>query len=248
MKLIIPLLFTLLLSSCANYINSMHKDIDSELYSDNPYKKKRRSANKKFAFYREGEKRVKSRLKRSSAIRSVAPSIKRQYSRNAKKRFTADDLVDNSTEGSLWSGRGQDNFLFSNNRIKKQGDIVALSVQKKLKDEITLELKKAFPPPKKKKDKKKEGEAAGAEPEAAGAGGADQEAEGSGDKVYDKISGIIIEEINKDHLLVKGRKDVLYQAKKRTIEVEALVARRDIADDDTVNSDTVLESSIMVVR
>ena len=54
--------------------------------------------------------------------------------------------------------------------------------------------------------------------------------------------------MSKDHVLVRGRKDVLFRNKKRFIEVQALVARNDIADDDSVKTNNVIESNVQIIR
>ena len=116
-------------------------------------------------------------------------------------------------------------------------------VQKTLKDEISLELKRSFPTRKvaKKKDDKDK------KPEETKAADTQGEDKGS-DKVFDKISGVILEEINNQHILVRGRKEVLFKKNKRTVELEFLVARRDISDEDTVLSENVIEANIIVLR
>jgi flagellar basal body L-ring protein FlgH len=66
--------------------------------------------------------------------------------------------------------------------------------------------------------------------------------------VKDKISSVVVEEINREHLLIKGRKNVLFKNRKRMVEIQALVSRKDIGDDDTLNSDSILETNVAVVR
>ncbi len=48
--------------------------------------------------------------------------------------------------------------------------------------------------------------------------------------------------------LIKGRKNVLFKNRKRMVEVQALVSRKDIGDNDVINSDAILESNVSVVR
>ena len=174
--------------------------------------------------------------------RNIQPNVKRQYG-NQKKRYTSSDMSDNGNEGSLWSGAGQENYLFSRNNVKRQGDIVVIQVQDKLKKNITLELSRAFPDMLKKKKKGEKEEQKNAD----AAGEQDKEPADPA-KIYDKISSVVIEEINNDHMLLRGRKDVLYKQKRRLVEVQALIARRDISDEDSVLSNNVLESTIAVLR
>jgi flagellar basal body L-ring protein FlgH len=175
---------------------------------------------------------------------AVLPSIKRQYRPEAvvRRRYKARDLTDNQHDGSLWSGQGNDNYLFTQNKKKRNGDIILINVFKTLKDEITAELSRATPKP--PVSAKKEGEEK--KPAAPVANAPKKEENPS--KVQDRISSVIIEEINKDHILLRGQKYLLYKNKKRLVEVQALVARRDISDDDAVNSDNILESSVHVIR
>ena len=58
----------------------------------------------------------------------------------------------------------------------------------------------------------------------------------------------MIEEISKDHLLIRGQKFLLFRNRKHLVEVQALVARKDIMDDDTVDSTQVLESTVTILR
>ena len=58
-------------------------------------------------------------------------------------------------DGSLWSAKNSESFLFVTNNIKKKGDIVIVEVMSKMKDNIQDELKRTFPERKKKKKKVK---------------------------------------------------------------------------------------------
>lgn len=130
------------------------------------------------------------------------------------------------------------------------GDIIQIKVAKSLKDEISVELNRRFPPP--PSEEKEEGgskdgaKKEDAKPEAAAA--ASGESSGDPTKIYDQISGLVVEEINKDHLLVRGRKDLLFRSRKRLVEVQALVNKKDIGDDDSIISSKILESTITVIR
>lgn len=180
----------------------------------------------------------------------IIPSVKRNYlnPKESFRRYKARDLADNGSDGSLWSNDdGKNNFLFTESEKKNNGDIILIKVAGKLKNEITAELKRAFPS---KRKTSEDGNAEtkksdGSQPEKPSG---DKNVDASTDKVYDQISSIVIEEIKADHLLLRGRKSVLYKNRKRTVEVQALVARRDIQIDDTINSNKILESQIMVVR
>lgn len=250
-KFSILIVTSLLLTSCAGYISQMHKEFDRADGYEAPVKQ-----SDKFAMYRQQNQMPqyqKKPLVNSESNPYVVPAVKRNYEDTAApaKRFKAGDLADNRGDGSLWSGQeGRNNFLFTQNEKKSNGDIILIKVAGKLKNEITAELKRAFPAPVKqdaaKKDGGKEPASAAAEPPPASAD--EKNVDASTDKVYDRISSVIIEEINEDHLLLRGRKNVLYHNRKRVVEVQALVARRDILTDDTVNSNQILESQVVVIR
>lgn len=182
----------------------------------------------------------------------VVPSVKREYSNpRVKTRVKARDIADNRGDGSLWSGvEGRNNYLFTKNNKKSHGDIILIKVAGKMKNEITAELKRAFPSPVSapngggKPAEKEENKG----PSPASTANQDENVDASSDKIYDRVSSVVVEEINDDHLLLRGRKSVLYKNRKRMIEVQALVSRKDVLDDDTVISDTVIENNITVLR
>lgn len=245
------LITSLLFSSCANYISQMHQEFDKHDGVKPPPQRD------KFALYRQNQmasKYSKKPLITSESNPYVVPSVKRDYKNPSSpaKRYKAKDLADNRGDGSLWSGQeGRNNFLFTRDNKKSNGDIVLIKVAGKLKNEITAELKRAFPSPIPKKtedDKSEEKESAAKEPASTTASSEDKKVDASTDKVYDRISSVIIEQINEDHLLLRGRKNVLYKNRKRVVEVQALVARRDVLTDDTVNSNQILESQVSVIR
>lgn len=255
--LLITLQFTY---GCASYINKFHRQFDAESGRPAATNSKRSDPRGKdrFDFYR--NPRNPNGMVSSRARAVMRPKTKRMYqnSRTTRKRYKAADLYDNGSDGSLWQSNASSGFLFGVDTIVSSGDIVVINVQKDLKGDISGELKRAFPTRIRRPAKKKPGAATakkGADPKAAAgapaadaAAGDDQKEEVGETKIYDKISGIVIEEINTEHLLLKGRKYLLYRGQKRTIEIQALVARRDLRDDKTINSDDILESTLRVVR
>lgn len=234
------------LSSCANYINQMHKEFDR---ADGVEQVPRHAKTDQFNMYRKYQYNPNARVN-SSNNPYVAPATKRQYtnSTNVRKRYKANDLIDNQNNGSLWGQTAQsnDNFLFTSNNKKSNGDIILIKVEEKMKQEITAELKRAFPSPISAPPANKDPKAAQA-PGPAPASNAGQDNE-KADVVYDRISSVVVEEINKDHLLLRGRKNVLYKNHKRVVEIQALISRRDVASDDTVLSDRIIENNISVIR
>ena len=231
---------------------------------------KRRGRVDKFARFRSRRKKVDPRTllknpktySRTSTkeVRVLKPKVKRRYRPNLTRRYTAKDLTDSGNPGSLWGDSGQGGFLFAKNKTRKHGDIVVVNVLNRLKNEIAMELKRAFPPRfrpiKKKKKKAKKGEKEGEKKEGedkkdtASSKPKDKDPviDDSDTKVYDKISSVIVEEINKDYVLIRGIKDLLYKRSKHTVEVQSLFKRVDIADDDSINSNKALETSIVVLR
>jgi flagellar basal body L-ring protein FlgH len=252
-KIILFLLFFLV--SCANYVKSIHRQIDK----DEMRPKQRRGSlpqnrygpKDNDRFQPEKDKRpIKNPMTFSLGSDSsgqVRPPVKREYRR---QRMQADDFVDNNyNNGSLWANQGSSASLFTYQNDKRRGDMVIINVLENLRNQISSELKRGFPdkPKKNSKDGKENSESAekkgGQNPSTAS-----NQAENEMDmKVYDKISGSVMEEVSKDYILLKGRKEVIFKKEKRSIEVQALVSRKDIMENDYVNSDRLLESKVFIL-
>lgn len=252
-----------LLASCGSFVDSMYQDLDRQerIYADEeaqntPYPDQ-------FDQYRKNTKRRTSSVYNkpgrnrgeevtTNTQKNVNPDVKRRYQdeRVALKRTTASDLTDQGNDGSLWGGADPNAFLFATSKSKSSGDIIQINVNAKLRNEITMELKRAFPDnpyeAKAKAEGEKKADGAPATPGAPAAATAAAETADTGSQ--DRISSVVVEEINREHLLIKGRKNVLYKSRKRMVEVQALVSRKDITDDDAVSSDAILESNVSVVR
>lgn len=249
------LLSLLTLTSCSTYMNSIFKDFEQQERMNSEV-----DVADGFDQYRHPKRRTSTeynRLDRTVTTgneKNLAPSVKRQYKaeKEAVKRYTASDLTDNGNDGSLWAGSDPNAFLFSSNKSKNSGDIIQINVLARLKNEITMELKKAFPD--NPFDSKGKGESKPEDPKAPGATTEKPEKREvaseapMNDTAQDKISGVVVEEINREHLLIKGRKNVLFKNRKRMVEVQALVSRKDIGENDIVSSDAILESNVTVVR
>lgn len=245
------------LSSCSSYMNTMYRDFENQDRAnseidipDNHFDQFRNNKRHTSTEYNKVDKNITS-----ADHKFLAPATKRQYKdeKQLAKRYTASDLTDNNGDGSLWAGSDPNAFLFASSKSKNNGDIVQINVLPKLREEISLELKKAFPDnpyevranaeTKDSKDSKAaEIKAPPVEQKTA------SKDEGLAPDAHDKISGVVVEEINREHLLVKGRKNVLFKNRKRMVEVQALVSRKDIGDDDTISSDAILESNVVVVK
>ena len=244
-NLIYLLLMSLFFCGCSHYIEQLHRSFDKQLGSRSN-KNKRKDA---FSIYRKNES--KNQRISTSSHRSVYPSVKRNYVSTARKRYKAEDLRDGQNDGSLWRNRKNNNpFFFADNNRKFKGDIVLIEVRKNLKNIITSELKRVFSYVPNKTSKKGAGQSlAGGNVQAqANQNPANQNSDGDNEKIYDRISSVIIEEINRDHFLLKGRKNLIYQEQKRLIEIQSLVAKRDIAEDGTIDSDRIVESNVTVIR
>ncbi len=254
MRTLLAVVALSILSSCSSYIDRVHDQIDRES-NQGKY-----TPTDKFDLYR-NNKTADKKVRPSGAVSSkdqknLEPMIRRQYvpEEQAKRRTTANDLNDNQSDGSLWASDNANAFLFSSDTSKKSGDIVLINVQDRLKSDISAVLKKAYPPfedgakKKAEEQEKKEGQEGGDGQKQANAGKTKEDANNAEDGVYDRISSVVIEEINKDHVLLRGRKGLLYRGSKRTVEVQALVARKDINTEDSINSDRILETSVNVVR
>ncbi len=247
------ILSLLFLVSCAGYVDSIHRQIDRE---ENVGKKGPPPRDGIDAFRQSYGRKDKARDKRpinnpvtfslngSGPNSEMKPTVKRDY---RPQRYNRDDFVDSDSSGSLWANQGSSSELFTTTIDKRSGDVVIINVLDNLRNQISSELKRAFPDAPKKKTTEGENPAstaAATTSSAAAAPGADD----VDMKVYDKVSGTVVEEINKDYLIVRGRKEVIFKKEKRAIEIEALVSRRDILENDYVNSDKILESRVFVLR
>ncbi|MFA7613779.1 MAG: flagellar basal body L-ring protein FlgH [Candidatus Caldatribacteriota bacterium] len=241
-----------LLFSCSHYVDSFHRQIDREERSKNVSRNRPTDPASDYQRYKnrwdtKQDKRPIQNPQTYSLGRPsgrVEPTVKRDYQ---PQRYRASDFRDQDDSGSLWANQGSSSSLFTYQNDKRVGDIVILNVLEGLRNQISNELKSHFPD--RKKAKTNETPAAPGPASTPVAAAATANADSDMDmKVYDKISGMIIEELNKDYLLIRGRKEVIYKKEKRSIEVQALVSRRDIMENDYVNSDRLLESKVFILR
>lgn len=237
------------LTSCASYVNGLHRQIDREEKTA-----RGESLNDPYSAYREQGFKKTTEDKRPilnpnsisnlNPANDIPPSLKRDY-KNGGARTKAQDFKDGGSSGSLWVD-APGGSLFTTDITKSVGDIVIINVLDSLRGQISTELKRAFPEP--ITPKKKEGEspvaASAATPPAAASPVADE----LDAKVYDKISGVVAEEINRDYFLLRGKKEIIFRKEKRYIEVQALVSRKDILDNDSINSDRLVESRVLILR
>jgi len=249
--IIIFLLFFLV--SCANYVNSIHRQIDKG--EMRPEQRRGSYSNNRFGprevdkFRPEKDKRpIKNPMTFSLGSESsgqVRPPVKREY---RPQRLQANDFQDNDDDGSLWANQGSSASLFTYQNDKRRGDMVIINVLENLRNQISSELKRTFPDkPKKSSKDGKEGADSAEKKTAQNPSSPNQQENEMDMKVYDKISGTVLEEVSKDYILLRGRKDVIFKKEKRSIEIQALVSRKDIMENDYVNSDRLLESRVFVL-
>ncbi|MBY0469824.1 flagellar basal body L-ring protein FlgH [bacterium] len=75
---------------------------------------------------------------------SVEPAVKRNYRPN---RTTKNDFIDNSqTEGSLWASDGQTNYYFVKNKTRGGGDIVTVTLEPNIMQDVQAELMRTLTP------------------------------------------------------------------------------------------------------
>ena len=246
------LFLLLLMTSCAGYVNNIHRQIDREekiSRGDTRDSMKEHYAPYKNKFNRQYDKRPINdprtfSLSDGGPSTQVRPPVKREY---RPQRMKAQDFTDQDSGGSLWANQGSSSSLFTYQNDKHTGDMVIINVLENLRNQISAELKRVFPDkPKKAADGAKgDPKAAAASPAGAQGASADQDMDM---KVYDKISGTVVEEISKDYILLSGRKDVIYKKEKKSIEVQGLVSRKDIMENDYVNSDKMLDARVFILR
>lgn len=232
----------LVFTSCASYVNNLHRQIENE---ENSLRMQRMRQAQKIGDQRPIQNPITlNDIASANNQKNNYPNVKRQYNSPGARRYKADDLVDNQSDGSLWSGKNSESFLFVNNNLKQKGDIVIVEVLKGLKEKIQDELKRNFPDSPKAKSKtddndKKE------EPAPSVSSGSGPE---NANKVFDKISTVVIEQVNQDYLLIRGRKEVMYKDFKRYFEIQAIVSQKDVSSRDAVSSIKLLEPKINVLR
>lgn len=258
-KLIIATLFFLV--SCANFVSNLHRQMDKE--EDHSIRQARARENRNAPFreqlaaVRANPFRRKEYDKRpikepmtyslgSGPSGQVRPPVKRQY---RPQRFHSGDFRDNDSDGSLWANQGASSSLFTYQNDKHTGDMVIINVLENLRNQISSELKRTFPDKPKKPSSADAGkDAKKPEEDKVSTAAAAPANEDMDMKIYDKISGVVTEEISKDYILLRGRKEVIFKKEKKSIEVQALVSRKDIMENDYVNSDKLLESRVFVLR
>ncbi len=251
----VTLFLLFFLVSCAGFVDNIHRQMDREdkiVKGTREYQPQDRYAayRSQNRFHPENDKRpIKNPVTYSlgsDPSGQMKPAVKRDY---RPQRYKADDFVDDESSGSLWANQGQSSSLFTYQNDKHTGDMVIINVLENLRNQISAELKRTFPdkPRARGKELGKEGEADKKEAASAPSGGPNNQDNEMDMKVYDKISGTVMEEVSKDYIVLRGRKEVIFKKEKRSIEVQALVSRKDIMENDYVNSDKLLESRVFIL-
>ena len=231
-----------ILTSCASYVDNFHRQINKDQNAQSG--KRYRNQQAAYGDRRPIQNPVTLSGPSARTVREMNPSVQRQYT-SADRRARSSDFIDDDNDGSLWSGQESGNFLFVTNNVKRKGDIVIVEVMDALKDKIQDELKRNFP--KRAKPSTAKAGAETPEEEKKEENVADGEASDP-NKIHDKISTSVIELVNQDYLMLRGRKEVLYNKVKRYFDFQAVVSQKDISSNDTVRSNKILEPRINVLR
>ena len=235
-------LFTLLwLVSCSSYVQRFHQQFDR--YEDSF----RYGQTDELALYKKNKRSAYSKVTTANQ-RFISPPIKRHYrsQEDVRKRYKAEDFNDNNSDGSLWVNATNNNrrFLFNQTIQFKRGDIILIQVQGKLKNEITSELKRAFSTPRITNAAPSRPAVTTTPPTSKITRGVSEK----DNKIFDVVSSIVVDEINQTHLLIRGRKQILFKNRKRFIEIQALVSRSDIDIDGSLTSNRIIENQIKIIR
>ncbi|MCB9094875.1 MAG: flagellar basal body L-ring protein FlgH [Halobacteriovoraceae bacterium] len=249
MKILFPLLF---LFSCQNYVANMHNQIkkDQQIEKFGTVPKDQRQLN--YLRSKIGDARpIKDPISFSiSADNDLKPRIDREY-KTYKRRYSADEIADNSNGASLWANYSSTSNLFTTSQRRIPGDIVTINVNKSLKEDISRELRKTFPLKKKLVPKSTDTKDPSTKIRQAASASAKKEDEVDTEEaiiVYDKITSKVAEEINDDHILLKGRKEVYFRNEKRLVEIHSLASRNAIGNGNEVMSDKIMETKIFIIK
>jgi flagellar basal body L-ring protein FlgH len=252
----------LLLESCAQFVEKIHQQIDydsgeakSNTAENSPYGKLKTKKSDvipikdPITYTLTGEE--------STENMNYAPV-------KMEKRFKAADFTDTEPSGSLWAAYDDSTSFFSTGSIKQKGEIVVIDVMESLKNTISKELRGKYPLKSAlasqnivtlANDKNR---APASQPSATGPASAEaeqgkekekeKEDKEEADIIYDKITTKIFSEVDKDHSLIKGRKEVYFRNRKRLVEIQAIVKKADIDSGSRIKSDSIIESKVTVLQ
>jgi flagellar basal body L-ring protein FlgH len=238
MKNIIILSILFLITSCGNMVAGYYKELDGN--------KRQRPVKKTFAHLKSQSATINS-----ANQRTLLPPTKRLYvskQNTPKRRMIADNFHDSDNAANLWNQPNSAD-LYTLNSALTSGDIVIINVLGDLKTDIASELKRAFALTKKKKtfNKKKTASADNTKSDPTQKNNDDDISSTLANKVYDRISSIVVDNISNDYVTIRGRKELLFRNQKHSIEIQALVNKKDISQSNYVTSDSIIEKNIKVL-
>jgi flagellar L-ring protein precursor FlgH len=238
------LLFTMLfiISSCATYVESMHRKIS--------YEENKSKAGYGWPYPKNNSKEFDKRPIKDPLTYSVSGEQNTPPTGEFRKRYTAKDFIDNQSSGSLWANYNGNSSLFEQQNNRNLGDVVVINVLEALKGDISRELKRNSPTVAPIVDDQAARNVASQAP-ADGEKSKPKADKNSSEEaliVYDKIPTTLFSDIGNDHAIIKGTKEVYFRNEKKLIEIQAMIRKSDIDEADSVFSDKIIESRIKVVR
>lgn len=264
-KFFISLFFGIITMSCSSFVDRVHQQISNE--ENGVVEQAQNLSNSPYPSQAYGK--LKSKFKDKLPIKDPISYTLSGEDNNSEvqksplkiqKRFNVADFVDNDPSGSLWNNYDDSSSFFATSNSRRVGDIVVIDVLESMKNNISKELRKAFPLPSILQSNsivntlnEENGDTTEDKENRAPASTTSNKEEKKEDNeqveiVYDKISSRVSYEPNKDHALIKGRKEVFFRNKKRLVEVHALVKKSDIDTNDHIKSDQFIESKIFILQ
>lgn len=224
-----PLIFFyFFLFSCSNYINRVHSEID-----ESNRKTKKNQEGRDFSLFPNEESRNNQKLAKN-------------FDPAKNMKTTQENFWKDEESGSLWDEENDSSYYFIDNIQIKKGQIITISVNKELRNNITLELSRVFRP--KNTDTTKDKAATTPKPAEDSTGTNQDEKKEDDQQAFDQIPAVIVEIVGAKHIILKGRKEVLYHARKRLVEIQCLVKRDSVSPNNTIKSKDFIEFNIMVLR
>lgn len=215
---------------------------------------------------------------------SYAPPVRRNYTRrlaslnssgddagygvsadgsSPEHRVRREDFIDKGADGnSLWDSQGQNNYLFTNNRRREQGDLLTVDVEKELRREIQYQLWQTLAPEDRRirrSDSVSNVASAPSSPDSSAGKStleknkdAAEEAAKSNlmqnGKDDDIIRMEVAENVGNGLVRLSGQKRVIYHGIAHVIEVDALVNNKDIDDMNHLKSSSFLDMQTRVAQ
>ncbi len=247
------LLILFFFTSCASYVNKMHRRISYEEKMQHrqqghgwPYPKKNS---------REYDRRpVSNPITYTSPQEGSTPPTPKTLG-----RYTASDFIDQDSGGSLW-GNYDGIRSAENRRLNLQlGEIVVINVLQSFKEDISRELRRharqstpSFMPatsaPARGAASARRSPQQNEQQSQAQSQAASEDNQDEAVIVYDKIPSRVHHELSNRHVILKGSKEVFFRNDKLMVEVEAMVLKEHIAEDGSIHSDHIIESRVKVMR